>query len=352
MTGERPASSRSRLKARLVALGSLLLVVGGAAAQAGNTVLVADMGTALGEVNALQGLVLRLNFVFWPLAIVGSTILGVAGATGRHHGIRLRPEPGAGLWHGLRFAIGYAATGLVFAGTTLLKEGGKALGTATLFSNGGGFVTTLLSLFVGQGTRRQRLQDLVPAVIGITGMYVAVAAGVPFGEFMNLPVGLLVGGCVLLGVLVLVQRTTSDREGAAKGTLSPPAKVLLSLKISTVFALAGGVVSAVVYLAMVPSHGWITPDAGAWRVGVLLAVCYAASQLLLQAGHGFGNPGITGPMMFWAVPIGYLLDELRGVDGFTPEHLTGTALIGVAAVVSVVLTIRRNKATEMAVTGR
>jgi hypothetical protein len=329
-----------------------MLVVGGAAAQAGNTVLVADMGTALGEVNALQGLVLRLNFVFWPTAIFGTLGLRIAAARGRSHGIRLRPEPGAGPWHGLRFAIGYGATGLVFAGTTLLKEGGKALGTATLFSNGGGFVTTLLSLRFGQGTRRERLQDLVPAVIGITGMYVAVATGVPIGEFMNLPVGLLVGGCVLLGVLVLVQRKTSDRESAAKGKLSASAKVLLSLKISTVFALAGGVVSALLYLAMVPSHGWIMPDAGAWRVGAMLAVCYAASQLLLQAGHGFGNPGITGPMMFWAVPIGYLLDELRGVDGFTPEHLTGTALIGVAAVVSVVLTIRRNKARDKAAAGR
>lgn len=349
MTGQPPASNRPRLRARLVALVSLVFVVGGAAAQAGNTVLVADLSTALGKTNALQALALQLMVVFSLLGTVGTVVLKLFGP---RHGIRLMPERGAGVWHAWRFAVGFGATGLIFAGTALLKEAGKALGTATLFSNGGGFVTTLLSLFVGQGSRRQRLQDLVPAVIGITGMYVAVAAGVPVGEFMNLPMGLLAGGCVLLGVLVLVQRRTSDREVARKATLSAPAKVLLTLKISTVFALAGGLVSTIVFLAMVPTHGWITPDAGAWRVGILLAVCYAASQLLLQAGHGFGNPGVTGPMMFWAVPIGYLLDEMRGVDGFTPEHLTGTALIGVAAVVSVVLTIRRNKAVETAAAGR
>lgn len=352
MREERPASSRSRLAVRLVALVSLMCVVGGAAAQAGNNVLAADMGRALGDVNSWQGLAFRLNFVFWSLAIVGTTILGVARLIGRAHGVGLRPVRGAGRWHALRFGVGYGATGLVFQGSTLLDQSGKAVGTATLLSNGGGFVTAVLSLFVGQGSRRQRLQDLVPAVIGLAGMYVAVAAGVPFSEYVNLPVGLLVGGCLLLGMLALIQRRTSDRELSQLGELTGTAKVLLSLKISTVFAWAGALASSLVYLATVPSMGWITPDADVWRTGAQLALCYAASQLLLQAGHGFGNPGVTGPMMFWAVPFGYLLDEMRGVDAFTSERITGTLLIALAAVVSVVLTIRRNKARGEAAAGR
>lgn len=346
MAEEEARSAGRRRFARLAAVMPLVSVISGSAAQAGNTVLVADLGTAMGAVDPWQGLAFRLMWVFWPLAFIGTVAVPLLG---RQLGLRLRPGRGALGAHIARFGVGYLATAALFQGAGLLKKMGKALGTATLFSNSGGFVTALLSLFDRRKPISERWADMVPASVGILGVYAAVAYGLPAGEFMNFPVALLAVGCALLGVLALVQKGLMNRELGERpaSDRSPLEKLLLALKISTVFGIFGGITSTVVYVATSLRHGWLALDGSVVRTGIALAMCYALSQVLIQAGHGFGNPAITGPLMFAAVPFGYLLDEWRGLEGFTPQHIAGTGFIVVSAAMSFWLTARRNRTSQV-----
>ena len=339
---EKEGKARRQLPPWFASMMPLAFIVIGASAQAGNTVLIADFGSAVGPVDAIEGLALRLMVVFWPLAVVGGVLVW---RFGPRHGVQLRPARGSKWWHLARFGTGYSATGFIFEGTRILKEAKQALGTATLFTNGGGFVTTVLSLFDRRKPWKQRGQDMIPATVGIGGMYIAVAAGLPASEYANPANALLLVGCILLGVLALVQKKTMATEmGPRPADKQPGAeKLLRALKVSTTFGLVGGIVSSVVFVGMAMVHGVPHLSLRAVLIGVALATCYAMSQVFIQAGHGFGDPGITGPLMFLAVGFGYVLDELRGVPGFTLQHLLGTAVIIASALISVFLTMQRSR---------
>ena len=316
----------------------MLSLIVGAACQAGNTVLVAAFHRALGNVNPITGLSLRLCVVFFPLALCGTVILSTVG---KRHGIGL-PSRKTRHLHAIRFLDGYVATACLFEGTILLKQQRGAIANGTLFSNSGSIVTACLALFDRRKSLKSRITDLVPASIGIIGLYVAVILGQPL--VFNVATALLIGGCIGVGILALVMKELKTLTEESSGVrLTGVRGILFAIQVSTVFASVGGFVSLLILLISIQVNGGFNVSSDLVLLSVAAATCYSASQLFIQYGFSYTNPALTAPLMTLAVPIGYGLDQLAGLQGFSANHVLGTALIGLAALVSFAIAFKRSR---------
>ena len=356
----------------LVLIG-LFIILGGAVAQAVNTVGVGEVREAMDMEGAsalqtfIQSLVLPLTIAFGTTLAGSRLILRHAIRHGWVEGLRFSAAPGSRALHRARLAVGYTATALIFGGIVLLTQQKEPVGMATLAANTPGFVTAIL--MVGKAylerrreqdatkmaerrlTLREALVNAIPAPVGLAGVVVAAVYGQPVGGVLMALVA-LAGGWFLLGILPLIQRSLQEREAAVVGAVegrSPrlPA-AMVTVKITFRFAAGGFAISASGLLASVVAYGWPKVFILSLLIGAaILGASYPASQALIQSANGLGAPALNGPIMYLAVPVGYLLDPLRGLPGFNAERGWGTSLIVVAALVAMLIAwqrLRRSRA--------
>ncbi len=314
-------SNQSSGSARGIATWATALAAPGACAQAGNNAAAALLRkglTATFGVSDAQALAAALSVSFAAAAAISAVLWLAYRGTPRAFSWRVSRRD-VFAWHEVRLVVGLSATSLVFfAAMNALQTGLVSVGLITVLIATAPIYLAILELAQG------RWGSLPVALLGFGGITAAswqsiigVKAFVP-----AIPAALLAS--LFLAALQLVQKQLGGRCGEA------------APKVVGIFAIQALFVS-LIFFGVASLHTGVLPTVTTpvLQAGGALAVCYGASQLLLQLANAFGSPALVGVVTYLQLPAGFVIDWMLFHRLPTLAQMFGTSLIVASAFLAV-----------------